>query len=245
MPSVPLSGNAGLSGTLADPVITLYDASGQALATNDNWQAGANADQIAADGLAPSDPAEAALRTTLEPGAYTAVVTGKNTTQGIGLVEVYDLSPASNSRLANISTRGIVGTESDQLIAGFIVGAVDSSTVVVRSLGPSLGAAGIDDPLKDPSFTVYDQNGFALATNDNWRDDSSALDLEQDKIAPPDDAEAATILHFRLAPIPLSQPAPMVEPESAWLRCTILNNRPLPEDSSRIDRRSVQAQLPL
>jgi len=192
----PSLGNTGLSGTLADPVITLYDAAGHTLATNDDWQAGANVDQIAADGLAPSDPAEAALRTTLEPGTYTAVVTGKDTTQGIGLVEVYDLSPASNSSLANISTRGIVGTGSDPLIAGFIVGAVDSSTIVIRSLGPSLSAAGIDDPLKDPSFTVYDQNGFALAINDNWRDGSSAPDLEQDQIAPSDDAEAATILHL-------------------------------------------------
>ena len=82
---------------MADPVITLYDAAGHTLVTNDDWQTGDNADQIAADGLAPSDPAEAALRTTLEPGTYTAVVTGKDTTQGIGLVEVYDLSPASNS----------------------------------------------------------------------------------------------------------------------------------------------------
>jgi arylsulfate sulfotransferase len=192
----PSLGSAGLSGTLADPVITLFDAAGQTLATNDNWQTGGNVDQIAADGLAPSDPAEAALRTTLEPGAYTAVVTGKDATPGIGLVEVYDLSPVSNSSLANISTRGIVGTGSDLLIAGIIVGAVDSSTVVVRSLGPSLSAAGLSDPLNDPSFTVYDQNGAALATNDNWQDDPSALDLEQNQIAPPDDAEAATILHL-------------------------------------------------
>ena len=192
----PSLGSAGLAGTLADPVITLFDAAGHVLATNDNWQAGANVDQIAADGLAPSDPAEAALRTTLEPGAYTAVVTGKSTTPGIGLVEVYDLSPVSNSSLANMSTRGIVGTGSDLLIAGFIVGTVDSATVVVRSLGPSLSPAGISDPLNDPSFTVYDQNGSALATNDNWQDDPSALDLEKNQIAPPDDAEAATILHL-------------------------------------------------
>jgi hypothetical protein len=181
---------------LGDPVITLYDSAGHTLASNDDWQAGAEADQIVADGLSPSDPAEAALRTTLNPGAYTAVVTGKDTTQGIGLVEAYDLSPTSNSSLANISTRAIVGTGSDLLIAGFIVGAVDNSTVVVRSLGPSLGAAGIGEPLKDPSFTVYDQNGFALATNDNWRDDSSAPDLEQNQLAPSDDAEAAAILHL-------------------------------------------------
>lgn len=192
----PSLGDAGLSGALADPVITLFDATGHALATNDDWAAGSDANQIAADELAPSDPAEAGLRTTLEPGAYTAVVTGKDTTPGIGLVEVYDVSSVSDSSLANISTRGIVGTDSDLLIAGFIVGAVDSSTVVVRAIGPSLSSAGISAPLNDPSFTVYDQNGFALATNDNWRDDPSAPEIEQNQIAPLDDAEAATILHL-------------------------------------------------
>ncbi len=192
----PSLGKGDLSGTLADPVITLYDASGHALAANDDWQLGSDVDQITADGLAPDDPAEAVLRMTLAPGAYTAVVTGKSTTPGIGLVELYDLSPATNSSLANMSTRGIVGTGSDFLIAGFIVGAVDSSTVVVRSLGPSLNSAGISDPLNDPSVTIYDQNGSALATVDNWQDDSSAFDLEQNGIAPLEGAEAATILHL-------------------------------------------------
>jgi arylsulfate sulfotransferase len=196
----PSLGDAGLSGTLADPVITLFDAAGQVMATNDNWQAGQDAGQIAADGLAPSDPTEAALRMTLAPGAYTAVVTGKDTVPGIGLVEVYDLSPLTISRLANISTRGNVGTDSGLLIAGFIVGAIDSSTVVVRSLGPSLSSAGISDPLTDPGLTVYDQNGSVLVTNDNWPDDPSALDLEQEQLAPPNDAEAATILHLPPGP---------------------------------------------
>jgi arylsulfate sulfotransferase len=192
----PSLADAGVIGALADPVITLFDSAGHVLVTNDNWQSAGSAGQITADGLAPSDPAEAALRVSLAPGAYTAVVTGKDATPAIALVELYDLSPVSDSRLANISTRGIVGTDSDLLIAGFIVGAVDSSTVVVRALGPSLGAVGINDPLGDPSLTVYDENGSALATNDNWRDDSSAFDLEQNQLAPPNDAEAATILHL-------------------------------------------------
>ena len=192
----PSLADAGVIGALADPVITLFDSAGHVLVTNDNWQSAGSAGQITADGLAPSDPAEAALRVSLAPGAYTAVVTGKDATPAIALVELYDLSPVSDSRLANISTRGIVGTDSDLLIAGFIVGAVDSSTVVVRALGPSLGAVGINDPLGDPSLTVYDENGSALAMNDNWRDDSSAFDLEQNQLAPPNDAEAATILHL-------------------------------------------------
>ena len=192
----PSLAGAGLEGVLGDPVIDLYDAAGQLIATNDNWQTDPNAGEIMADGLAPGNAAEAALQVSLVPGAYTAVVTGKAATSGIGLVEVYDLSPATDSTLANISTRGMVGLDSDLLIAGFIVGAVDNSTVVVRAIGPSLASSGITDPLADPSFTVYDENGVALATNDNWEDDSNTLDLEQNHLAPSNAAEAATILHL-------------------------------------------------
>ncbi len=192
----PSLGQSGVTGTLGNPVIGLLDAGGQVVAANDDWQTAPGADEIAAEGLAPGDPAEAALRVTLAPGAYTAVVTGNDPTPGIGLVEVYDLSPASGAKLANLSTRGTVGTEADLLIAGFIVGAVDNSTVVLRALGPSLRAAGIADPLGDPSFTVYDENGVALTANDNWRDDPGAAELEANRIAPPNDAEAATVLHL-------------------------------------------------
>lgn len=192
----PSLGETGLSGLLADPVVSLYNATSQLVASNDDWQTGPDATQIAADGLAPESPVEGALRANLAPGAYTVVVTGKDSTAGIGLVEVYDLSPTSNSKLANISTRGMVGIDSELLIAGFIVGAVDSSTLMVRALGPSLTAAGVTNPLLDPSVTVYDENGAVLTSNDNWQDDPNALFLEQDQIAPPNEAEAATILHL-------------------------------------------------
>ncbi len=187
----------GLAGTLGDPAITLFDDTGQSLATNDDWATGSNAGAIAAEGLAPGDSSESALQMTLAPGAYTAVVSGKAPTPGIALVEVYDVAPASDSRLANLSTRGVVGAGPDDLlISGFIVGAVDNSTVVLRSLGPSLGAMGIANPLANPSFTVYDQNGALLAANNDWREDPSALDLEQNQLAPGAAEEAAIVLHL-------------------------------------------------
>ncbi|MGI8955585.1 MAG: aryl-sulfate sulfotransferase [Chthoniobacterales bacterium] len=193
----PSLAGKGLSGTLADPAITLFDSSGAVVATNDNWTTDSKAGQIAAEGLAPGDPSEAALLTTLAPGVYTAVVSAADSATGLGLVEIYDVSPASDSSLANMSTRGMVGFGPDDLlISGFIIGAVDNSTVVLRSLGPSLGAAGITDPLSDPSFNVYDQNGSHLGGNDDWRDDPSAPDLELNQLAPPNDSEAATVLHL-------------------------------------------------
>jgi hypothetical protein len=193
--------NQGIDSFLADPVITLYDSTGQALARNDDWQNGGNASQITADGLAPSDAKEAALRIILNPGAYTAVVTGNTVPVGTALVEVYDLSPTANSKLANISTRAFADPVSGApLIGGFIVGANDSSTVIVRAIGPSLSSAGITNPLADPSFTVYDQNGSTLGGNDNWQDDPNVLAIEQDQIAPKNNKESATILHLPPGP---------------------------------------------
>ena len=192
----PTLNQAGLLGTLADPVMTLYDASGVAIATNDGWETGPHASQITADGLAPADPAEAAILATLAPAAYTAVVTGKDATLGVGLVEMYDLSPSSDSKLANISTRGTVGSGDHVLISGFILGNMESSTVVLRVLGPTLASLGISDPLSDPILTVYDSNGTILAGNDNWQDDPNAMAIDQNGLAPPDGAESAVILNL-------------------------------------------------
>jgi arylsulfate sulfotransferase len=192
----PSLSNAGLAGALADPVITLYDASGTAIASNDNWGSGAQASQIVADGLAPSAPAESALRATLAPAAYTAVVTGKNGTTGVGLVEIYDLSPTSNSKLANISTRGTVGAGDSVLISGFILGEVQSSTVILRVLGPSLASFGIANALSDPVLTVYNSYGTILASNNNWQEDANATDIQQNGLAPANASEAAIVLNL-------------------------------------------------
>ena len=105
---------------------------------------------------------------------------GKNLATGIGLVELYDLSPLSNSTLKNMSTRGAVGTLDNVLISGFTVGDVGSTTVIVRALGPSLGRFGISGVLSDPTLTIFDSTGTAIASNDNWRDDVNAIDVPEE-----------------------------------------------------------------
>ena len=45
-------------------------------------------------GLAPGQPVESALDRTLNPGAYTVILRGVNDAAGVGLVEVFDLTPA-------------------------------------------------------------------------------------------------------------------------------------------------------
>jgi hypothetical protein len=162
--------------------------------TNDDWGSDPGAAELTADGLAPGGTTEAATVQSLAPGAYTMVVSGKGAASGIGLVEAYDLSPVADSRLANISTRGWVGTEEQVLISGFILGDVANATVVIRALGPSLAGA-VTDPLSNPTVTIYDDNGAAIATNDNWEDDINKVDIEKNGLAPANDLEAATILH--------------------------------------------------
>ncbi|MEP7072515.1 MAG: hypothetical protein ABI839_09020, partial [Verrucomicrobiota bacterium] len=106
----------------------------------------------------------------------------------------YDLTRNSNSELANISTRGLVSRGDGALISGFIIGSRSDASVVVRAIGPSLAAAGISNVLGDPLLTVFDSNGAAIASNDNWRTDAQAATLELVQLAPTDDAEAATLL---------------------------------------------------
>ena len=155
------------------------------IATNDNWQSDPNHSVVEANGLAPANPLESATVQTLAPGAYTVIVTGKDATPGIGLVEVYDLSPLSNSKLVNMSTRGSVGTGDNVLISGFIIGDVDSATVVVRALGPSLAAYGVSGVLSDPTLTIYDSSGSVIASNDNWQDDLNAIFFRKNGLTPP------------------------------------------------------------
>ena len=78
----------GLSDVLSDPVLSVYNSSGTLVATNDNWQSDPMRSVVEANGLAPANPLESAVARTLAPGAYTVIVTGKDATPGIGLVEV-------------------------------------------------------------------------------------------------------------------------------------------------------------
>ncbi len=137
---------------------------------------------------------ESALVATLTPGAYTAVLAGKNQTIGVGVVEVYDLDQAANSKLANIATRGFVDSGDNAMIGGFIVGGAGggAAKVIVRGLGPSLGSVGVQGALTDTTLEVHDNNGTTIATDDNWKD-SQQGDIEATTIPPSNDFDSAIV----------------------------------------------------
>ncbi len=85
--------NGGIAGALANPTLELHDGSGDLVIANDDWGSGAQAAEIIATGVPPTNPRESAAIARLAPGSYTAVVRGVNNTSGVGLVEVFDLQP--------------------------------------------------------------------------------------------------------------------------------------------------------
>jgi hypothetical protein len=80
----------GVPNALSDPNLEVRNADGVVVTSNDNWQQGAQAAEIQALGLAPTNAAESALIATLAPASYTALLSGVGSATGVGLVEVYD-----------------------------------------------------------------------------------------------------------------------------------------------------------
>jgi hypothetical protein len=183
-PSLPVAG------ALADPTIELRDSTGALIVSNDNWRSRQEA-EIIATGIPPSNDLESAIMATLPAygSAYTAIVRGAGNGTGIGLVEVYDLDRTVDSKLVNISTRGLVGTGADVLIAGTIALGEASQRVIVRALGPSLALPG---KLANPALELRDANGALLRSNDDWRSDQEA-EIIATTIPPANDLEAALV----------------------------------------------------
>jgi hypothetical protein len=179
----------GIAGALADPQLELYDSGGTPIGSNDNWQDAPNRQEIIDTTIAPPNALESAMLRSVTPGAYTAVVSGVGGASGIGLVEVYDLDRTVGSKLANISTRGVVRTADNVMIGGFIILGPDSQSVIVRALGPSVPVAG---KLEDPKLELFNENGASLASNNNWRD-TQEVQIGATGIPPPNDLESAIV----------------------------------------------------
>ena len=87
----PSLADFGVPNALANPTLELRDSNGALLIANNDWQDDqAQAAELTAAGLAPTNNLESGIATTLPPGAYTALLAGANNGTGVGVVEVYD-----------------------------------------------------------------------------------------------------------------------------------------------------------
>lgn len=170
----PILARSGIDDFLADPVLELRDSSGALLRRNNNWKDDQRSD-IEGTAFQPSDDRESVIVVTLNPGAYTALLTGNDETTGLALVEAYDLDSGAESQLGNISTRGFVRTDADVMIGGFILGNNTGATkIAVRGKGPSLRESGLRPVLEDPTLEIRNSDGALVIANDDWESDSAS-----------------------------------------------------------------------
>jgi hypothetical protein len=176
----------GVTGTLADPQLEIFNGSVR-IASNDNWTGDA-ATQTAA-GQAGAFPLalgslDSVLLMTLAPGSYTAQVSGVAARTGVALVEIYDvdtLTPFSTQKVMNVATRGVVGAGQAQLIAGFVITGNTAKKVLIRGVGPTLGAAPFNLPgtLADPVLRLVRSDNLVVRENDNWESGNDTMLLAQ------------------------------------------------------------------
>jgi sugar lactone lactonase YvrE len=173
----------GVTGVLAQPILSIFDSTGALVATNTGWSTGPNAAQIpsisasvGAFALAAGS-ADSALVANLTAGAYTVQISGVGSTQGVALAEVYEVSATGTARLANISTRAAVGTGGNILIPGIYIAGTGSEELLIRADGPALTQYGVSGVLAQPTLSVFDSTGTLVASNTAWGTGPNASEI--------------------------------------------------------------------
>ncbi len=176
----PTLGDFGVTGALADPLLTLkrYNSTTGAyedVATNDNWGTTTalttlvNTSASLGAFALTTGSRDSALLVDLAPGQYSASAGGVNNGTGIALLELYDADTATTptAKLNNIATRGFVGTGNNIVIAGFVIAGEGAKTILVRAIGPTLSTFGLTGVLADPQLAIY-RSSDVILTNDDW-----------------------------------------------------------------------------
>lgn len=178
----PTLANFGITGALTDSQLEIYSGS-TLIASNLNWAG--NPAIVAASATVGAFPLaanslDAVVLAQLNPGAYTAQVSGTGGKTGVGLVELYDVdtvSAFSPLKVMNVSTRGVVGTGENILIAGFVVNGSTSKKLLIRGIGPALAPLGVAGSLSDPVLQIIrTEQGVrtVVRENDNWETGNDA-----------------------------------------------------------------------
>jgi len=167
----------GVDGTLTDPQLALLSGP-NVIAQNDDWAGNATvastSTAVGAFGFADATSKDAALAHSAASGSYTLRINGAGDSSGVALTEVYDASPndtfvLDTPRLVNVSALTLAGSGGDSLITGFAIAGATPKTVLIRGIGPTLAAFGVDGALADPKLELYQAGAAAAtATNDNW-----------------------------------------------------------------------------
>jgi len=171
-------------GAIEDPKIEVIPQGSVTVAQNDNWSDAPNVqdllDAMTVTGAfsAASGSKDAMIVTELDPGSYTAKISGIGGGTGVAIVEVYTVQDLDtpNARQVNISTRGFSGTGGSIMILGLKADGNTPRQFLIRAVGPTLGIPpfNLNGVLSDPVLTVVrSSDGAEVATNDDWDNGAS------------------------------------------------------------------------
>ena len=181
----------GVTGALPNPMLQLFSGQTQ-IAANDDWGTAPNVPEIEPAWIAQRHPLESAILTTLDPGAYTAIVSGVGGASGVGIVEIFE-SDRADVPLVNLSTRGQVLTGDDVLIGGFIIQGTTPKTVLVRARGPSMIPFGVANALANPRLQLF-SGQTQVAASDDWSSQVDAGAIVATGLAPTSPVESAILI---------------------------------------------------
>ncbi|MCX6951915.1 MAG: CotH kinase family protein [Verrucomicrobia bacterium] len=108
----------------------------------------------------------ASLRGSFPGSPWSSAVAGANASP---------LSPAA--KLINLSSRALIGSGQNALIAGVMVADTENKSYLARAVGPTLGAFGLADALPDPVLGIFRGDGVELYRNNRWQDGPDAARL--------------------------------------------------------------------
>ncbi|MBI5382697.1 MAG: RICIN domain-containing protein [Opitutae bacterium] len=195
-----------LEGFLPNPAIALWQNRGgnqTQLETNEDWWNSAYGTQTAelapilGAGALPPLSRDAAILTRLTPGIYTAIISGDSDSPGVAIAEIYEAYTANvpratatppqvlvpngdlSAKIVNLSTRGIVGTGENVLIAGFVISGPShlKKNLLVRASGLNLKAV-LPGAIGRPRMRLFRNEGGGqtlLAQNSDWQENRGEI----------------------------------------------------------------------
>ncbi len=175
----------GVSNFLPNPALDVFNSSGTLMANNDQWSVDPSVAAVALELGAfafAENSSDAALLHYFPTGSATIMLKNQGQGDGIGMIEVYHRLAGSEivprQLLRNLSFRARTGPGEATAIAGFVISDplnfARPAKVLLRAVGPSLGAQGIVRPLENPVLTVYNSKGETVAQNDDWSANNSS-----------------------------------------------------------------------
>jgi hypothetical protein len=168
----PTLSDFGVGSALTDPVLEISRLGGAPLLINDDWSGAAELKaafgRVGAFALSADSSRDAAALLDVSAGAYTNTINTKGGS-GVALVEVYDAGATGDAQLSNLSARTRAGVGDQALIAGFVISGTERKRLLVRAVGPTLQAFGVEGALTDPVLEIKRLGSDeVVAANDDW-----------------------------------------------------------------------------